>query len=331
MNKITGLIVGGIMLLLVAGILVKVFVFPSTEAPTRETTKTGFMEIIEVDAKITDVLDAAPSGGDNAAEHYAKAVEAFFANQALLLDAAASLGQGKADGHADALKTLEEIRGHVGNGAKQAKMNYLAAHASGKLQVSKRQDDVERLGQAIDSLSILGDYYIENKRLKDANAMYRDMLVAGWHMVQAHSHMHMTLYGQDIQATALSGMSKSMERTSDANADREKRVPLRNYLSALNEFKSRYEEKSMVFHKPRLEAGDIWNIAENDKDRAWRVQAILGMGMIRFTHDTSKANNTRNNAMIEKFLKSSDPLEKLAAQAAKAFTEPEFNQSGTTW
>ena len=121
MNKITGLIVGGIMLLLVAGILVKVFVFPSTEAPTRETTKTGFMEIIEVDAKITDVLDAAPSGGDNAAEHYAKAVEVFFANQALLLDAAASLGQGKADGHADALKTLEEIRGHVGNGAKQAK------------------------------------------------------------------------------------------------------------------------------------------------------------------------------------------------------------------
>jgi len=330
MNKITGLVFGGIMLVIVAGVLVKVLVFPSTDSPTIETSRTGFMEVIEVGATLTDVLDAAPSGADNAAEHYAQAIEVFFANQAILLDAAADLGQGKADGYADALKTLEEIRGHIGNGAKQAGMNYLAQHASGKLQVSKRQDDVERLGQTIDSLDILGDYYLENKRFKDADALYRDMLVAGWHMVQAHSHMHMTLYGQDIQATALSGMSKSIETDLDKTAKLERRAPLRNYLSALNEFKSRYEEKSMVFHKARLEAGDVWNIAENDKDRAWRVQAILGMGMMKFTHP-SKTNATRNNAMIEKFLKSGDPVEKLAAQAAKAYTEIEFNQAGTTW
>jgi len=331
MNKITGLIFGGVMALIVGGVLIKVLVFPSTEVPTFETSKAGFMDVIEVGAKITDVLGAAPSGAGNAAEHYARAVEVFFANQNILLDAAADLGQGKADDHADALKTLETIRVHIGDGAKQASMNYLAAHASGKLQVSKRQDNVERLGQTIDSLSILGDYYMQNQRLKDANAMYRDMLVAGWHMVQAHSHMHMTLYGQDIQATALSGMSKSLEKTENKDADYEQRAPLYAYLNALNEFKSKYEEKSMVFHKPRLVAGDIWNIAENDKDRAWRVQAILGMGMIRFTHDTSRTNTARNNAMIEKFLKSSDPVEKLAAQAAKAFTKPEFNQAGTKW
>jgi|GEM_PF-3114708 len=330
MNKITGIIVGGILLLIVGGILIKVLVFPSADAVTRETSKPGFMEVIEVDAKITDVLDSAPSGPDDAAEYYVQAIELFFANKSILLDAAAALGEGKADGYAEALKTLEEIRGHIGNGAKQGKMNYLAQHASGKLQVSKRQEEVERLGQTIDVLDILGDYYIANKRLKDANAMYRDMFVAGWHMVQAHSHMHMTLYGQDIQATALNGMSKSMERLEDKKADYEQRLPLRNYLDALNEFKIKYEEKSMVFHKPRLQAGDIWNIAENDKDRAWRVQAILGMGMIRFTHP-SKANTARNNAMIEKFLNSGDPVEKAAAQAAKAYTEIEFNQAGTTW
>ena len=331
MNKITGLIVGGILLLIVAGVIVKVFVFPSTDAPTRETSKSGFMDVIEVDAKITDVLGAAPSGTGDAAEHYARAIELFFTNYDIIEDAAAALAGGDAQGCAEALKTLDEIRGHIGNGAKQASMKYLARHASGKLQVSKRQEDVERLGQTVDALKILGDYYIANNRLKDANAMYRDMFVVGWHMIEAHSHMHMALYGQDIAATALSGMSKSIERGLDKDTDYERRAPLHAYLGALNEFRSVYEEKSMVFHKVRLEAGDIWNIAENDKDRAWRVQAILGMGLMRFTHESSKANTARNNETIEKFLNSEDPLEKMAAQAAKAYTEIDFNQAGTTW
>lgn len=70
----------------------------------------------------------------------------------------------------------------------------------------------------------------------------------------------------------------------------------------------------MVFRKSRLDAGDIWNIAENDKNRAWRIQAILAMGLIKFTH-ASEANTARNNAMLERFLNSKDPLEKAAAQA----------------
>ena len=330
MNKITGMIFGGILLLIVVGVVIKVLVFPSTDAPTRETSRPGFMEVIAVDARITDVLKAAPSGADDAARDYAQAIELFFAKKDILLDAAADLGGGNAQGYADALKTIEEIRGYIGKGAKQASMNYLAKHASGKLQVSKRQEDVERLGQTIDVLDILGEYYIANKRLKDADAMYRDMFTAGWQMIEEHSHMHMALYGHAIQITALIGMARSIEKGLDKDADDKRRTPLRNYHTALDKFKSEYEEKSMVFHKVRLEAGDIWNIAENDKDRAWRVQAILGMGMMKFTH-SSGTNAARNNAMIEKFLNSGDPLEKSAAQAAKAYTEIEFNTAGMTW
>ena len=330
MNKITGIVFGVILLLIVVGVVVKTLVFPSTESPTRETSRTGFMDVIEVDAKISDVLGATPSDPDNAADHYAQAIELFFANKGIILDAAADLGDGNAKNHAAALKALEDIRGHIGNGAKQAAMDYMAKHASGKLQVSKVQDDVERLGQTIDVLDILADYYMKNKRLADANAIYRDMLAAGWHMVNEHSHMHMTLYGQAIQVSAVNGISRSTEKAPDREADDMQRLPLRNYLGALVEFKRTYEGKSMVFHKPRLDAGDIWNIAENDKDRSWRVQAILGMGLIKFTHP-SKANAAHNNAMIEKFLKSGDPIEKIAAQAAKDYSQTDFNMAGTTW
>ena len=330
MDKTTGIVVGAILLLIVGGVILRVVVFPPTDSATRETSRPGFMKLITVDAKITDVLDAAPSGSDDAAKHYAQAIELFAANKDSIVSAAADLGDGNAKSHADALKTLEDIRGHIGNGAKQASMHYLAKHASGKLQVSKIQDDVERLGQTIDLLDILGDYYLKNKRLKDAEAMYRDMFVAGWHMIEARSHMQMTFYGHAIQISAVNGISKSIERDADKQADFEKRAPLRRYLSVLIEFKSAYEEKALIFHKARLEAGDIWNIAENDEDRAWRVQAILGMGLIKHTHP-SKANTARNNAMIEKFLNSSDPMEKMAAQAAKAYSDIDFNMAGTTW
>jgi molecular chaperone GrpE (heat shock protein) len=107
-------------------------------------------------------------------------------------------------------------------------------------------------------------------------------------------------------------------------------APLRAYLNALNEFEAVFENKAIIFQRARFNAGDIWNIAENDKDRAWRVQAILAMGLIRFTH-TSKANTARNNKLIERFLNSKDPLEKAAAQAAKAYTETDFIEAGTTW
>jgi len=330
MNKITGLIVGGIMLLLVAGILVKVLVFPSTDAPTRETSRTGFMDVIEVDAKITDVLDAAPSGTGNAADHYAQAVALFVPNYERIKDAAADLGAGNVETYAAELKIMEEIRGHVGTGAQQASMDYLSKHASGKMKVSTKQEDIMNLALTLNTLDILGEYYIKNKRLKDANAIYRDMFVAGWHMINEHSHIRMAMDGEDTQGDALQGMLESIDSNLDEDARRQRIATLKNYNYALNEYRSIYDEKEKIFRKARLEAGDMWNIAENDKDRAWRVQAILAMGIMRFTH-LKKTNVARNNALIEKFLNSSDPLEKAAAQAAKAYTEIEFNMVSSTW
>jgi len=333
MNKITGIIFGIIMLLIVGGVVVKVFVFPSQDAPTRATNKKGFMEVIEFGAPVTPILDAEPSGSGNAGVHYAKAIEVYLANEKAIFEAAAAVSGGDltADSHVpQALKALEEIRGHVATAAQQAGMNFLAENASGKLAVSKHQPDVKNLGMAIDMLDMLGDYYIKNDRLEDAKAVFKDMFTAGWHMIKARSHMHMVTYGLDIQQSALNGLSKSIPKDTDPEEARQLRIPLRNHMEAINEFSDKYEEKAEIFAKALFDAGDIWNIADNDKDRSWRVQAILAMGLIKYTH-LSKANASYNNAMIEKFLKSDDPVEKAAAEAAKAYTQVDFNTAGTTW
>ena len=45
MNKITGLIVGGILLLIVGGVVLKMLVFPSADEPTNITNPKNYMEM----------------------------------------------------------------------------------------------------------------------------------------------------------------------------------------------------------------------------------------------------------------------------------------------
>ena len=333
MNKITGIIVGAVFAGVVIGIVVKVFLFPSADGPTRVTQKTGYMEVIEMDMPITKIVPSAPTGSENAAIHYIKAIEVFEANEKPITEAAAAITAGDltADPNApQALKALEEILGHVQAGAQQAGMKYLVENTSGPLKVSKHSDDVARLGKAIDMLDMLGDYYAKNDRKEDADKAFGAMFIAGWHMINERSHTHMVMYGMDMQESALDGMSRTIPRDTDPEEARKIRGPMREYIYALNEFSDKYEDKIEVFLKTPFDAGDVWNIADNDKDRAWRVQAILAMGMIKFTH-LAKGNTSYNNSQIEKFLKSTDPVEKAAAEAAKAYTEADFNTAGVDW
>jgi hypothetical protein len=319
------------LLLVVVGVVLKLVVFPSPDGATTATSKSGYMDVIKIDANMSDVLGETPSGSDNAAEHYEKAVEIFQANRNEITASAASLRRGEDQAYASELKNLQEIASHIAQGAKQANMKYLTKFGSGKLQVSKRQDDVERLGQTIDTMiKILGPYLIAKEKFTEASALYHSIFAAGGHMIKARSQYQMTMYGKDIQFDAMNGISKSIPRDTDKDEARKLRAPLRNYIQALNDFRSDYSKKMEIFEKLPFPAGDVWNIAENDKDRVWRVQAILAMGILKFTRQ-SKANVTRNTALIEKFLNSKDPLEKAAAEAAKAYSKPDFNHAGTTW
>ncbi|MCP4379514.1 MAG: hypothetical protein GY794_25500, partial [bacterium] len=316
---------------------VKSLLFPASDSPTRATTKTGIMDVIKPAVDISSILNSTPSGGGNAAEHYAKAIELFFDNYKAIENAALDLGKGNAENYPEALKTLKTIRNLIATGAKQASMDYMTKYTSGKLQVSTRQKDINRLAQTLVIIDILGDYHIENKRFKEADAIFRDMFIAGWHMINERSHIQATMHGEDVQGTALKGMIRTLKKNTNINdvAKKKRKATLKNYNYSLIEFRYEHEDKEKIFRKLRSDgtfnAGDVWNIAENDKDRAWRVQAILTMGVLKFTHSGSRGNNARNNELIEKFLKSDDPLEKAAAEAAKAYTEIEFNQISSKW
>ncbi|MBT3200592.1 MAG: hypothetical protein HN350_11820 [Phycisphaerales bacterium] len=330
MNKITGFIVAGVIAAIVIGVVVKTVLFPAPDAPTRATAGAKFMEVSELTFSISEILGSEPSGAGNAGEDYAKAAQLINANEETVKDATPSLMKGEGQAYKAAIKILEEMRAHLGAGAQKASMQYLLVCGPKKLAVSTRQDAVTDMGQAIDVIDTLAEYYLANKRYKDAEALYKDMLVAGWHMMKSRSHIHMVTYGRDIMSDAMDGLSNSIDPATDKDEQHAKRLKLSKYFKSLPGFNIPYKAKAKILGKVLMDPGDIWKIANNDKDRMWRVQSILAMGLLKFSHK-SKGNIKYNNEMIEKFLQSSDPLEKAAAEAAKAYTQLEYKHAGTTW
>jgi hypothetical protein len=75
---------------------------------------------------------------------------------------------------------------------------------------------------------------------------------------------------------------------------------------------------------------DIIAVAEGDKDRAWRVEAILVLGITKFSVNPQKDPDIHKKVveLIDKCAASSDPLEALAGKSAKEFTKPQFNTLG---
>ena len=72
--------------------------------------------------------------------------------------------------------------------------------------------------------------------------------------------------------------------------------------------------------------GDVFAIAENCKDRAWRIEAILLLGQFKYNVDASKRRGDQHHAMrlIDQYAKSSDPLIRAAAEAARDLTIEDF-------
>ena len=92
-------------------------------------------------------------------------------------------------------------------------------------------------------------------------------------------------------------------------------------------FQHRYSRKHKAIWSTELRVGDIFYVAEHDLDRAWRVQAILALGMVRF----GNASGSERELAVEtlkKYRQHSEPLYAAAAEAALTMTQEEFRQIG---
>ena len=326
MSMKVGWIAAGLFVLAIGGFILKQMVLQSPTRPSAATRRTGFMDRIEVAASITDVIGALPTGGGNAGDDYHQAVTTYLAAKQAIEDAIIDLGKGSDTGHEDALAALNGMYGHISSGAKKKEMKYLLVHAPKELRVGWKLPEIETLGEVGGCMDLLAAYNLKNNRPRQAEAIYKDLMIVGWHMTGARSYYHVVTAGFGTQMTAAEGLATVYRAMGGSFKQRVQ--ALREYHSAVREADGIYGDKLNVLWKTKPHPGDVFNIAENDKDRAWRVQAVLAMGMLRYTAD-GRGDKKYNTRLLEKFARDKDPLPAAAAKAASELTEPEFNLLGT--
>lgn len=327
-NKL-GWVLAGVAVLGVTALVLVVVVFPPASAPTGATLRGGSLDLHLVGVSAAKVIGAVPAGKGNAGDDYRKAIDAHRKHAKLIAEAIGKFGETPRVHPTlppPALEALEQIASHVAAGAARKEMRFTFVHTPATFEYGYFYRPTEDLERVAEPLSLLVYHYRAAKRYADAEKVLRDRFVMGWHMMNERSRTDLVTRGIAIQEQTISSLKTLYRERPGGHAA--KIADLAEYATALREVREHYFRKHLIFASANsIEPGDVFNIAVNDKDRAFRVQAILALGRLRFVA-TRRGDVRRTKKLIERFLESDDPLERAAAVAARDLTPEEYRLSG---
>jgi len=317
MGNKTGWIAAGILVVAVLVIVLWIVLFPSVSKPTREMSLSVNREYQDVGVPLRDVLGGEPTGGGNAADDYQQA--------AVLVPQILQIMENRPEGStampAAALEAMKKIDACVAAGAAKKDCKYLFVHTAKRFEVSPRLPELDLLFQVAGAMDMLAQHLAEQKQLDAAWKVYERLLVMGRHLSDERSHPQIVFAGLGAQRVALHGFTDLRRRQIQKDA---KTIDAVNrYAAGLFSLEKIYGDKLPTIWKVRPDPGNVFWVIDNDPDRAWRVQALLTLGIVKFT---ARSRGDRN--YVEKVLarcsSDSDPFIKAAAEAAKAFTRDDL-------
>lgn len=324
MGNKAGWIVAGVLVLgvgaIVAYMIIGSMFDDAPSPPTSATTGFGALDFKDTTVPPTQVLGSLPSGAGNAADDYAQAARVYRSNRELckgIIDKMPTRYK-EAPKLADVdLAVLKQIDQFVAAGAAKAKMDFVFTHTPREFTVGwyyRPGCELMNVGKCLEALA--GDY-ASRKEYAQAEQVLKHMITLGWHMVQERAVACVTWLGQDMQLLALSRLANDVYLPWRGRDDKQIAV-VREYAIALDTFGAALTTKLKILQVAKPAPGDVFNIIAHDKDRAWRIQGILTLGVLKYV---SVQDNDRKHSekLIEKYCASQDPLEAAAAKAANAF------------
>lgn len=347
MGNKTGWIIAGIIVLGVLGIVAIVLLFPphSRPRPTSATLKEGFMDEMAIDASLALVTGAEPTGSGNAGDDYKAAFEARKQHEAALAAFDKQLNRSEYDEKlnksvmgmtkllkgeltppADVLDALKVIAGHVQAGAGKGNFDYTFKHTPKTFEVGYQYVGTIEMQKVYIAMARLMWYHLGLKEYDKAIEIQEDLIVMGRHLANEGVRLHMTEMGLGIQSESAAALidiygRAAKEHKQAAKEYEDKIPPLKKYRRAVNVTQARVNSVKRLFSSRTIPVGDILHIADNHKDRAVRVQAILFLGRLRFEVAGRRGDIRETRKLIEQYADSSDPFEAAAAKAAADLTE----------
>jgi len=321
---LAGILTGGLVI-----IFLLVFMFPPPSAATSDSLAKGLLEFKDMSISPAEIVGTEGAAAGNAGDDYHLAVKLHKQNEwaikTELEDPDRQAGK-KLSIKPDILDLLKRIHAHVAAGAAKKQMQYAFVHTPKKFEVGFLYPPAKDLDDIAWLLEELARYHGEQKQYALAEKIVKDELVMGRHMMNERSRADMVMVGVGIQHSAVKHLAHIYKNHQPERA--EVLDALKRYERELVLINRPFRRKERILRSLKPEPGDVFNIIENDKDRCWRVQGLLCLGVLRYTA-SSRGDKRYIRKLIQRYLDSDEPMEAAAAAAARDLTREGFNQVGS--
>ncbi len=303
------------------------FVIKGSE-PERAVTKPGALDLVELASPPTVVYPNALTKPGNPGDDYAKAVAIYedTANTRAIFDWTEEYDRlsqlQKWDQIPQPPKPILDIADLIIRAAPKQDMRYMFEHTPRSLEVAYEILPANRLGQLAEEKGAtdkhdglmyhLITYYSRTGQYDKAVELAQATFMMGWHMFNERAHANMMAHGLTIQWQTL----RRLQEAYTLSGQPEKAAALDPYFADVKSRWSGWGEKlALVWGNPP-KPGNLLYIIENDQDRAWRVQAVLALGITKFSA-TRPGDMVLLRKKILELCNDDDPFIEAAAEAAR--------------
>ena len=320
MGNLAGWLVSVALVGMVALLLVKPVACPSASPPETDM-RYQYIKAATVEQPISIIVGAAPTGGGNAGDDYAQAVELYEANKEVLDKLLKAVYENKPLlGLPTSVDQMVEL---VQAGAGKAAMRYTFVHTERKIEIRGIYGPALDLETVAKIVLMAGDLYANTGQTDRAIQIRKAACVMGWHMFNEGAVVDMTSRGLAIQAMAAQDLLRLYrDKGMDAEA-----ANASSYERAATAAWTYCGTKRQKLWNTAPKAGNLFFIAENDPGRAWRVQAVMSMAVLKFSARRT-ADRRINKRLITKYMSSDDPIIAAAAKSARYLKKSQFNTLG---
>ncbi|MCD4823338.1 MAG: hypothetical protein K8S55_01920, partial [Phycisphaerae bacterium] len=229
------------------------------------------------------------------------------------------------------LALCRKIQDKMAPALRKKSMEYTFKYTPKRFKVCKRGDGIGKLYDLAERpLLYLYIHYSRKKEYDKAIKASRQMFVLGWHMMNERVRGDMVAAGMELQKSAVGNLQALYRKT--GKNDRAKACG--NYLADLSPCLREYNRKLKLIctlasrddGTQGPHSGDIFNIIENDKDRTFKVEAILMLGLLKDNDVNNRGNMRAINNYLKEHANSGDPYIKAAAKVANSCTKDDIQR-----
>ncbi|MBI5723905.1 MAG: hypothetical protein HZA50_08110 [Planctomycetes bacterium] len=263
-----------------------------------------------------------PEQPGDAAEDYVKAMAEYNRNAKSIHDGIdAAKDPAKLD--AAVVGLLKGVQTHIAAATQKKEMRFTFVYTPKSFEVSPEYAPIKELDDDLMRLLyVLAVYHVAKGEFPAAQEAMKQMYTFYWHSAQDGSRVTMVVGGEKLGLWATYLLAKEVFARWDEQHVRQ--------AGRINEkLKQQVQAGDDKFQRvwgPNPSPADIFAIIAYDEDRAWRIDAILALGMLKFSHASDGQVAMKVADLIERYSVSEDPLESAAAKAAKEFTREQFDK-----